>query len=167
MSAAQDEPAVPDEVKYRELREYKKFQEELLYSRINIFIVVSSISAAGFSASSPDSGLFEFSLVGILVTIIWWINVFRQSVVVEDLREELEDDPIFRLLRKRRLKQDRARGKPSKAVESETETPKKLWFPWWKGRRRGLFSGQYLLVHLLPIVFLVFWVVMAARHWPW
>ncbi len=126
---------------YKEIREYKIFQEGILYQRVNIFIVTSSIFVTAFVASaylSTDRWIpGAIGFIGLVSTIIWWISLKRQNVIVNDQRVMLTEDPIYRLFKKGRKGED----------------------PKWKGRDRGYFPGHFLLLEMLPLTFCLFWLV--------
>lgn len=135
--------ASPEEIQW--IREYKLHQENILYSRVNIFIVVLSIFVAIFGATiqsgSLDSRSHEFAYIvlvlAVLLTAFWFSAVHRQNVILIDLRSELkEKDLIY---------------KNWKAARDSEDRNKKLW-------RRPI-SGQFLLIYGLPGVFAVFWAV--------
>lgn len=126
------------------LRQYKIHQENILYSRINIFILVSSIFLGIFGVvlsqdvRSQDVEIaFAVSCLGTIITIVWWLAVHRQRIVVNDLRRRLyKHDTLYR---KRRIVRDKLDKKQ------------------WKRIRR--ISGQRLVIDVLPATFLVVWVV--------
>jgi len=120
------------------LRQYKLHQEEILYSRINIFVVVLSIFVAIFGAAQSQDAVIAFAvlLLGAVLTIVWWLAVHRQNVIVNDYRFRLDvEDPLFRKWREDRWRKDKE-----------------------EGRKRKRVSGQKLVIYVLPSIFGVFWV---------
>ena len=128
------------------LRQYKQHQEEILYSRINIFILVSSIFVGIFGVvlSQDVKIAFAVSCLGAALTIIWWLAVHRQRVIVNDFRVRLDDtDTYYKECRNDRRTKDKAHR-----------------------MKRKLISGQRLLIDFLPAVFLLFWMFAIWRTFP-
>jgi len=123
------------------LREYKMYQETILYSRINIFIVASSILVAAFFGADETCLRFPMALLGLVVTALWLFVVRRQKQVVDDLRAELQvTDPLYQRLRSAREDKD------SQEKRSQGQGPlffrAAAYLRGFLGRHRRLASGE-------------------------
>lgn len=124
------------------LFDYKMHQENLLYARINIFIVVSSIFLASFATISQSKEFIPSLTVCLLalgVTIIWILNVRRQMFIVNFYAEKLKLDPTFAEFKKDPL----------------------------RATRKGI-SGQASLGYWVPCMFIIVWVlaIFWIFRWP-
>ncbi|MCH8045160.1 MAG: hypothetical protein IID44_15730 [Planctomycetes bacterium] len=128
-----------DDIKW--LRDYKLHQENILYSRINIFIVVSSIFVGSFCILQSQVFLAYLAwLAGAALTRVLWLAIRRQSMILNDYRDLLyNEDPVYRNWRRYRKWKDKARGKEGKPI-----------------------SGQKLMFDYLPRIFGAFWAIALA-----
>ncbi len=118
------------------VRDYKNHQENILYSRINIFIVVSAILIAGFvgvlEVSTPDLR-YHVAWLGLGVAGLWIVVILRQWRVTRHLRDLLKvSDPLYRKMKNHRAEKD--------------------------SRLTKLLSGQAMLFIFLPAIFALFWI---------
>lgn len=115
-----------------------EYQESVLYARINIFIVASAILMNVFGLLFVTAKIsianHVVSIFGIVLTLVMWLAIWRQSVVVEDIRRFLRDavqDTAFADLGINRKQLDATRFSP---------------------------SGKRLMFTVLPFLFLLFWI---------
>ncbi len=114
--------------------DYKKHQEEILYSRVNIFMVAVSILAAALVAVQEPLLRLFVAFLGLASTAFWYLAVKRQKEIVGDLRLQLEDaDCLYKEMKRFRDRRDE------------------------KLKRR--ISGHWLLFFYLPLIFGVFWIL--------
>ncbi len=135
----------PNESDIEWLRQYKMHQENLLYSRINIFLLSLSLIAAisiTVTSSIPIHVIIWLKLLplfvsflGLSLTWAWWFAVSRQRKVVAFYSMlQKKYDPFYDWGVNVRMK-------------IEENVNKVDW------------HGQSVLVHFLPFSFLLFWII--------
>lgn len=130
---------VDEEEKIPWLRKDKMHQENILYTRLNIFILVMSIMFAT-AVMVWDKNKCISQIIcwfGLLVTILWLIIILRQWQVVNDIRDMLEwsDKYVYQKIRGLREKRD----------------GEKIF---------RKMSGQKLIFFMFPWIFIIFWIIM-------
>lgn len=124
------------------LREYKIHQETILYTRVNIFVLVMSILIATTLMAQDKNKLISIIICGfsIVVTVLWFLIIRRQKQVVDDIRDMLlkSDKVVYEKIRQLRNLRDKGKD---------------------KGKKRRI-SGQSLLFFGLPLVFTLFWLIL-------
>ncbi len=119
------------------LRGYKEFQENILYQRANMSVLVSAILTTIFATIfikvEKTDTIMKYSICGfgLLVTVILFLSLHRQSKILTCLRDLLK-------------------GKDA-SVYAE-------WRKYHEGKCKSIISGRVLIVYCLPAAFLVFWI---------
>jgi len=123
------------------LWEYRNQQEDVLYGRINIFLIVQSML---FVAYTTATGLIAgvIAYMGTVLTVIGLFNIRRQSFVLNFARKYLATEE--RLKAYRDLQRERQKAEDTN------------WF-------HRHFAGQELLCWSLPILMLVAWLALAIN----
>jgi ubiquinone/menaquinone biosynthesis C-methylase UbiE len=123
------------------LWEYRNQQEDVLYGRINIFLIVQSML---FVAYTTAAGLIAgvIAYMGAALTVVGLFNIRRQFFVLNFARKYLAGEE--RLKAYRDLQRERQKAEDSN------------WF-------HRHFAGQELLCWSLPILMLVVWLALAIN----
>lgn len=123
------------------LWEYRNQQEDVLYGRINIFLLVQSML---FVAYTTATGLIAgvIAYMGTVLTVVGLFIIRRQAYVLNFARKYLAGEE--RLKAYRDLQRERQKAEDAN------------WF-------HRHFAGQELLCWSLPILMLVVWLALAAN----
>lgn len=123
------------------LMEYRNQQEDVLYGRINVFLVAQSMLFVAYttSATQTHSGLIAGAIayMGTVLTILWLFGLMRQVFVFKFAQDYvMKRIPTYQGIRNKRK-----------------EDEDKKWF-------HSHFAGQELLCYSLPLLTLVMWFVL-------
>lgn len=119
------------------LRQDKMHQEKILYTRINLSVVVLSILTVAFARTQHHLVRIVTGLFGIGLAVIWFLLIHRQRQIVDDLRDMLEaSDGTYQKMRRIRSYRDE--------------------------HMRWHVSGQSLIYRYLPLILIVYWLFLLA-----
>ncbi len=117
------------------LWEYRNHQEDLLYQRINVFLIAQSMLFVAYTTAADKvvpTGAIAY--LGTVTTILGWFSIIRQRFVFQFARDYVKDKvtALGELQKKRKEEED------------------KRWF-------QRHFAGQELLCFSLPLLMLLVW----------
>lgn len=116
------------------LWQYRNYQEDLLYQRINVFLIAQSMLFVAYTEAKDGLISGAISYLGTVMTILGWFSIIRQRFVLQFARDYVKDKvTAYGELQKKRKKEE-----------------DKLWF-------HRHFSGQELLCFSLPLLMLLVW----------
>lgn len=134
----------PDEHNPNILMEYRNQQEDVLYGRINVFLIAQSMLFVAYttSATQAQSGLITGAIayMGTVLTILWLFGLMRQVFVFKFAQDYVvKRIPTYEGLRNKRKEEE-----------------DKKWF-------HSHFAGQELLCYSLPLLTLIMWFVLTIN----
>jgi len=130
----------------KEFIQEREFTENLLNQRFNFFLVFFSLVVVGaLSANSQESAKAVLWL-GLLVSLLLALTIFRVQVKFDLLFKELPDDH------------------PAKTVDKKS--PVWLWQNEPDGGRRGLGSTRRIIGYVIPILCVIALVAMLSGKLP-
>ena len=122
------------------LWQYRNQQEDVLYGRINVFLIAQSLLFVAYTAATPGLIAGAVAFVGTALTLIGLLSLQRQAFVFEfATKYVLKRIPVYKAL-----------------VDARIAREKEFWF-------HRNFSGQKLLLGSLPLFMLLIWLVLAIR----